>query len=113
MRVIRGAWSDETDACAGKAKQPIALVEAKADCVTERDKHLAKRELTDQSCARTDRCRTGIESSDTIHSEMQSSQLLSLQHLRLGGKYHLSSPTPRAGQLTFFYPAGSVVSLLL
>ena len=46
-------------------------------------------------------------------SEMQSSQLLSLQHLRLGGKYHLSSPTPRAGQLTFFYPAGSMVSLLL
>ena len=38
MRVIRGAWSDETDACAGKAKQPIALVEAKADCVTERVK---------------------------------------------------------------------------
>ena len=37
MRVIRGAWSDETDACAGKAKHPIALVEAKADCVTERD----------------------------------------------------------------------------
>ena len=37
MRVIRGAWSDETDACAGKAKRPIALVEAKADCVTERD----------------------------------------------------------------------------
>ena len=28
MRVIRGAWSDETDACAGKAKR---------DCVTERD----------------------------------------------------------------------------
>ena len=40
MRVIRGAWSDETDACAGKAKQPIALVEAKADCVTERDRQI-------------------------------------------------------------------------
>ena len=56
---------------------------------------------------------TGIESSDTMHSEMQSSQLLSLQHLCLAGKYHLSSPTPTDGQVTFFYPAGSVVSLLL
>ena len=37
MRVIRGVWSDETDACAGKAKQPRSLVEAKADCVTEGD----------------------------------------------------------------------------
>ena len=43
---------------------------------------------------------------------MQSSQLLILQHLRLRGKYHRLSPTPRASQLTFFCPAGSDVTVI-
>ena len=45
MRVIGGAWSDETDACAGKAKRPT-LVEAKADCVTERVNVTLKQPIT-------------------------------------------------------------------
>ena len=36
MRVIRGAWSDETAHARGK-QSGRSLVEAKADCVTERD----------------------------------------------------------------------------
>ena len=36
MRVIRRAWSDETAHARGK-QSGRSLVEAKADCVTERD----------------------------------------------------------------------------
>ena len=39
MRVIRGAWSDETAHARGK-QSGRSLVEAKADCVTERVKRL-------------------------------------------------------------------------
>ena len=38
MRVIGGVWSDETDACAGKAKQRSPLVEAKAEQKSDRRK---------------------------------------------------------------------------
>ena len=43
MRVIRGAWSDETAHARGK-QSGRSLVEAKADCVTER--------VTDGVCPR-------------------------------------------------------------